>query len=169
MLVIVFRINICSNCNIGLQPTKSFFFFNPNSDLNYHFKMSFDPWVGKISSKREWLPTQCPCLENSMDRGAWQATVHGALKESDTTEQLPLSLHFLFTLRCLLHQEVFRRIAFFLAVLADRPSPKGVAACTVWGRHAASDPRPPPLRFCCPLQLKILSVFLNELIFQSLH
>ena len=109
MLVIVFRINICSNCNIGLQPTKSFFFLDPNSDLNYHFKMSFDPWVGKISSKREWLPTQCPCLENSMDRGAWQATVHGALKESDTTEQLPLSLHFFFTLRCLLHQEVFRR------------------------------------------------------------
>ena len=32
-------------------------------------------------------------LENSMDRGAWQATVQGH-KESDTTEQL--SLHLLF-------------------------------------------------------------------------
>ena len=52
MLVIVFRINICSNCDIGLQPTKSFF-FDPNSDLNCHFKMSFDPWVGKISWKKE--------------------------------------------------------------------------------------------------------------------
>ena len=29
----------------------------------------FDPWVGKIPWKREWLPLQCPCLENSMDRG----------------------------------------------------------------------------------------------------
>jgi len=28
------------------------------------------------------------CLENSMERGAWQATVHGVAKESDTTEQL---------------------------------------------------------------------------------
>ena len=25
-------------------------------------------------------PLQYPCLENSMDRGAWQATVHGASK-----------------------------------------------------------------------------------------
>ena len=23
---------------------------------------------------------QCSCLENSMDRGAWQATVHGVAK-----------------------------------------------------------------------------------------
>ena len=27
-----------------------------------------------------------------MNRGAWQATVHGAAKESNTTEQLTLSL-----------------------------------------------------------------------------
>ena len=26
--------------------------------------------------------------ENPMDRGAWQATVHGATKESDMTQQL---------------------------------------------------------------------------------
>ena len=25
-------------------------------------------------------PLQCSCLENSMDRGAWQATVHGVTK-----------------------------------------------------------------------------------------
>ena len=33
-------------------------------------------------------PLQYSCLENSMDRGAWWATVHGVTKESDTTEQL---------------------------------------------------------------------------------
>ena len=27
------------------------------------------------------------CLGNPMDRGAWQAIVHGVTKESDTTEQ----------------------------------------------------------------------------------
>ena len=33
-------------------------------------------------------PLQCSCLGNPMDRGAWQATVRGVAKESDTTEQL---------------------------------------------------------------------------------
>ena len=31
-------------------------------------------------------PLQYSCLQNPMDRGAWQATVHGVAKESDTTE-----------------------------------------------------------------------------------
>ena len=30
---------------------------------------------------------QCSCLGNPMDRGAWQATVHGFAKESDMTSQ----------------------------------------------------------------------------------
>ena len=40
---------------------------------------------------KQWQLTQYSCLENSMDRGACQATVHG-VAESDTTEQLTLSL-----------------------------------------------------------------------------
>ena len=31
-------------------------------------------------------PFQYSCLGNSMDRGAWQATVPEVIKESDTTE-----------------------------------------------------------------------------------
>ena len=38
------------------------------------------------------IPLQYSCLKNPMDGGAWQATVHGGRKESDTTERL----HFLF-------------------------------------------------------------------------
>ena len=34
---------------------------------------------------------QYSCLENPMDRGAWWATGHGDLKESDMTK--PLSTH----------------------------------------------------------------------------
>ena len=37
-------------------------------------------------------PLQYSCLGNLMDSGAWQATVHGVTKESDTTERLTLSL-----------------------------------------------------------------------------
>ena len=33
-------------------------------------------------------PHQYSCLENSMNRGAWWALVHGVAKESDMTEQL---------------------------------------------------------------------------------
>ena len=40
----------------------------------------FDPWVGKIPGEGNGNPLQYPCLENSMDRGAWQATVHGFVK-----------------------------------------------------------------------------------------
>ena len=39
----------------------------------------FDPWVGRISWRREWL-LQYSCLENSADRGAWRATVDGIPK-----------------------------------------------------------------------------------------
>ena len=40
----------------------------------------FDPWAGKIPWKRKWRPIPVSCLENSMDRGAWQATVLGSTK-----------------------------------------------------------------------------------------
>ena len=38
------------------------------------------PWVGKIPWRRKWNPLQYSCLENPMDRGAWQATVHRGAK-----------------------------------------------------------------------------------------
>ena len=40
-------------------------------------RLGFYPWVGKIPCKRSWQPTPVSCLENPMDRGVWQATVHG--------------------------------------------------------------------------------------------
>ena len=41
-------------------------------------KPGFDPWVGKIPWRRQWLPTPYSCLENSMDRGARQAMSMGS-------------------------------------------------------------------------------------------
>ena len=45
-----------------------------------HRRPGFDPWVGKIPWRKALgldNPPQNSCLENPMDRGAWQATVHG--------------------------------------------------------------------------------------------
>ena len=40
----------------------------------------FNPWVGNIPGEGNGNPLQYPCLENSMERGAWQAIVHGLVK-----------------------------------------------------------------------------------------
>ena len=42
--------------------------------------------TGRFPGEGNGNPLQCSCLENPMDRGAGQATVHGVPKESDTTE-----------------------------------------------------------------------------------
>ena len=38
------------------------------------------PGSGRFPEEGNDYPLQYSCLENSMDRGAWQATVHGAAK-----------------------------------------------------------------------------------------
>ena len=38
------------------------------------------PGSGKSPGEGNVTPLQYSCLENSMDRGAWQATVHGVAK-----------------------------------------------------------------------------------------
>ena len=35
------------------------------------------PRLGRSPGERNGFPLQCFCLENSMDRGAWRASVHG--------------------------------------------------------------------------------------------
>ena len=49
------------------------------------------PGLGRSPGEGNGNPLQDSCLKNSVDRGAWQATVHGVTKELDTTEQLTLS------------------------------------------------------------------------------
>ena len=46
------------------------------------------PGSGRSSVGGHGNPPQYSCLENPIDRGAWQATVHGAAKEVDMTSQL---------------------------------------------------------------------------------
>ena len=44
------------------------------------------PESGRSPGEGNGNPLQYSCLENPMDRGAWQATVHGGHKELDITE-----------------------------------------------------------------------------------
>ena len=52
-------------------------------DMEY---MGSIPGLGRLPGGEQGNPLQYSCLENSMDRGAWQATIHGVAKESDMTE-----------------------------------------------------------------------------------
>ena len=46
------------------------------------------PGSGRSPGGGNGYPHQYSCLRTPMDRGAWQAKVHGVAKELDMTEQL---------------------------------------------------------------------------------
>ena len=46
------------------------------------------PRSGRSPGEGNGNPLQYSCLENPMDRGAWQATVYGVVKELYMTERL---------------------------------------------------------------------------------
>ena len=50
------------------------------------------PGLERSRKERNGNPLQYSCLENSMDKGAWWAVVHGGHRESNTTVQLSLCL-----------------------------------------------------------------------------
>ena len=66
---------------------------NPPAKAGDAGNMGSIPGSGRSSGRRHGNPLQDSCLGNSMDRGAWRATVHGVPKESDTTEQLSTAHH----------------------------------------------------------------------------
>ena len=56
--------------------------------------VGLNPGSGRSPGEGNGNPLQYSCLENLIDRGAWQATVHGLAEESDTTEvMLYTSMH----------------------------------------------------------------------------
>ena len=48
--------------------------------------LGLTPGLGRSPGEGKGYPFQYSGLENSMDRGAWQATVHGVAIESGTTD-----------------------------------------------------------------------------------
>ena len=59
------------------------------------------PGLGRSPGEGNDNPHQYSCLENHMDRVAWQAAVHGAHKDSDTTEPLTLCYNNNHNIHCL--------------------------------------------------------------------
>ena len=57
-------------------------------ECSRHKRCGFDPLLGKIPGVGNGNPLQYSCLENSMNRGAWRATGHGAAES-----QIWLSAH----------------------------------------------------------------------------
>ena len=66
---------------------------NPPVNAGGISDMSSIPGLGRSPGRGHGNPPQYSCLGESMDRGAWRATAN-AVAESDTTEQLTLSLSF---------------------------------------------------------------------------
>ena len=75
------------------QPRKSVCCFPGGSDGKESACNAGDPslipGLGRSLGEGNGNPFQYACLENSMDRGAWQVTVHG-ITESDMTDRLSL-------------------------------------------------------------------------------
>ena len=53
--------------------------------MRHKLRHEFDPWVRRSPGKGYGYPLQYSCLENPMDRGAWEPAVHG-VAELDTIE-----------------------------------------------------------------------------------
>ena len=58
-----------------------------------HKRCRFNPWIGKIPWRRACSPFQYTCLENPMDRRAWQATVHGVTQSQTLLKWLHTHTH----------------------------------------------------------------------------
>ena len=75
-------------------------------------------------------PLQYPCLENPMDGGAWQATVHGVAKSWTQLSDFTFTFHF---------HVLEKGMATHSSILAwSIPETEEPVGCRLWG-HTESD------------------------------
>ena len=73
-----------SICLISNNSSSSWWFIGKES-ASHTGDTALIPGSRRYPGEGNGNPLQYSCLENSMDRGAWGATVHRVTKESDTT------------------------------------------------------------------------------------
>ena len=61
---------------------------NPSANIGRLKRHRFDPWIGRSPGGEHGNPLQYSCLENPMDRGAWQAAVHRVTQGQTQLKQL---------------------------------------------------------------------------------
>ena len=61
---------------------------NPPASVEDVSNVGLIPGSGRSSGGEHVNPLQYSCLENPMDRGAWQATVHGVAKSRTLLKRL---------------------------------------------------------------------------------
>ena len=67
----------------------------PTCQCRRYKRHRFNPWVGKEGHGN---PLQYSCLENHMDRGIWQATVHGIAQSQTWLKQISSSSRYSHTI-----------------------------------------------------------------------
>ena len=70
-------------CHLVLIPYKANGSVIKNPPANVGDLVLIPGW-GESPGKGNGKPLQYSCLENSMDRGAWRATVHGVAEKTQT-------------------------------------------------------------------------------------
>ena len=78
---------------------------NPPADAGDTRDPGSMPDLGRSPGEGSGNPLQYSYLENSMDRAAWRAKVHGVTKESDVTEQAHTLTHSCNTSTCKTKEE----------------------------------------------------------------
>ena len=115
----------------------------------------YDPWAGKIPGEGNGNPLQYSCLENPMDRGAWQATVHRVtnswmwLKQPSTQKaHVPSSGEWSYLpLLYLMLSVQFSSVQFSGSVLSNSLPPQGLQHA----RPPFPSPTPGVYSNSCPL------------------
>ena len=79
-------------------------------------KCGFNPWVRKMPWRRAWQPLQYSYLENSMDRGAWKATVHWVAKSQALLKVLNMNAHVSAKIYLILYINVFIFVYKFIFI-----------------------------------------------------